>query len=110
MEWSADTTILGTLIVGVAVLNWRMYARLDVKIDGLRDSWRTEIDGLRKEIADVRKEIGGLRDSLRGEIDGLRREIAAVRSDLGNLGRELSELRGEIRGRFGTPTLDPAAE
>ena len=50
-------------------------------------------------------------DVLAGEVTNLRgdmtREIAQMRGDLAALSREVSELRGEFRGRFDT---QPAAE
>ena len=40
--------------------------------------------------------------------DRLDRKIDGLAKDHQALARELSELRGEIRGRFGTPEIQPA--
>ena len=47
-------------------------------------------------------------DRLDRKIDGLENRLDGLAKEQQAFARELSELRGEIRGRFGTPEIQPA--
>ena len=83
-----------------AMFMFRLFVRLESRVDALAS-----------ELADLRGEVTDLRRDMTHEIAVLRsdmtRDIAVLRGDLIALSREVSELRGEFRGRFDT---QPAAE
>ena len=76
-----------------AMFMFRLFVRLEARVDVLAG----EVTNLR---GDMTREIAKLRSDMT-------REIARMRGDLAGLSREVSELRGEFRGRFDT---QPAAE
>ncbi len=76
-----------------AMFMFRLFVRLEARVDVLAG----EVTNLR---GDMTREIAKLRADMT-------REIAQMRGDLAGLSREVSELRGEFRGRF---DAQPAAE
>ena len=86
-----------------AMFMFRLFVRLEARVDVLAG----EVTNLR---GDMTREVAELRADMTREIAKLRgdmtREIAQMRGDVAGLSREVSELRGEFRGRFDT---QPAA-
>ena len=76
-----------------AMFMFRLFVRLEARVDALAREGTNLRGDMTREFAE-----------LRGDMT---REIAQMRGDVAALSREVSELRGEFRGRF---DAQPAAE
>jgi chromosome segregation ATPase len=98
-EQSATTllSVLPSLVDGGYASN----ERLGQMESRLRSELKTEISGVRTEIADLRgelkTEIAELRGELKAEIAELRGEM---RTEFAAVRREMAELRGELKGEI----------
>ena len=76
-------------------------ARVDAKVDAVREELRSEIHSLRADTAGefilVRKEMGDMRREMGEQIAGLRRAVVEYHSVVIGHGVLISELEGRVR-------------
>ena len=77
--------------MALAVLGWRVIAAMEARLTKLIDASETRLTAL----------ITASEGRLDKRIDGVDEKLGGLSGDHNDLSRELSGLRGEVRGRLG---------
>ena len=100
-------TALGGLVIGLGGLMWRMLRSLrhdmDRRFEQMSEQVERRFELVDRQFAEIREkfaEIDRRFEQVAECFREVRRQLACLADDHNALARELSELRGEIRGRL----------
>ena len=112
LEVIAPTATQLAAVLALGVFLWRVFSKRFDAVDVRFDRVEGRLGDIENRVGSLEGRVGSLESrvgSLEGRFDSLDRKVDALAADHHGLSRELSEFRGEMRGRMDALFPPPAA-